>query len=521
MNCIKIRKHINKNRFLNKYNLSYFSTRNTSDKLSQFFKLPKHKLQLEDKVFDRPQSDYSVLQTLKESEVDKLDMMDKVIKRKKLESERNTQKFFNNLTPMETLKVTENLVEKLRLNREFKFTNEYKEKEIMNEYGNYDKYFANYKVITDRKYNDDDDGESVWEMKYNELQEKFKNPYTKDQVAGNNKHIESRISKDLNKYGAEYSFSDYLQMRRKEKLMKANGNISSTNPRMGDSGNFDYNSDEDSLKNPTSFAEIEATRNKLKGPTFKPTEEVYDIRNKFEKDKANKNKVFDKKKKELIQAGFDELRFNDDNDIRFNNPHQNEINGRVSPWCKEDIYRLYLEGWTVKDLSYKYGLLPERVKLIVYLRDLFWREIYPRIGESGLRRRMENGMEYAKRFAYIDYGKDLHLMAEREQGINVRKISRSELDCKPDKQTEKEVSKVLKNIKPKGIDHIPLNFFGKGSSGYLIKNMHCNRGKGSKRVGYMFKKFLNYKDTQANMLPYTMEMKRKVPPRIATLGFKG
>ena len=97
----------------------------------------------------------------------------KVIKKKKLESERTINKFFSNLSPMETLKITENLVEKMRLKKEFKFTNEYKEKEIMNEYGNYDKYFQNYKIVKEKEYDSNDDGESVWQMKYNELQEKF------------------------------------------------------------------------------------------------------------------------------------------------------------------------------------------------------------------------------------------------------------------------------------------------------------------------------------------------------------
>src|SRR5690606_22154285 len=65
-----------------------------------------------------------------------------------------------------------------------------------------------------------------------------------------------------------------------------------------------------------------------------------------------------------------------------------KVYGRVSPWCKEEIYRLYLEGWTIRDLSYKYGLLPERVKVIIFMRDQFWKVMYPKLGESGLRQRL-------------------------------------------------------------------------------------------------------------------------------------
>jgi uncharacterized protein YjcR len=46
----------------------------------------------------------------------------------------------------------------------------------------------------------------------------------------------------------------------------------------------------------------------------------------------------------------------------------NEIqyNGRVSPIAKEELYRLYMKGTTIKDLSLKYGIIPQRVKAIIF-----------------------------------------------------------------------------------------------------------------------------------------------------------
>jgi hypothetical protein len=38
--------------------------------------------------------------------------------------------------------------------------------------------------------------------------------------------------------------------------------------------------------------------------------------------------------------------------------HQLKYNGRMSPIGKEELYRSYLKGMTVKDLSLKYGILP-------------------------------------------------------------------------------------------------------------------------------------------------------------------
>lgn len=42
------------------------------------------------------------------------------------------------------------------------------------------------------------------------------------------------------------------------------------------------------------------------------------------------------------------------------------FNGRMSPFAKELVYRSYLKGATVKDLSLKFGILAQRVKAIIY-----------------------------------------------------------------------------------------------------------------------------------------------------------
>jgi len=480
-----------------------FSSKITSEKerrLNQFFKLPKSNLQFPNNVFDRPESEYSVLQSYNDQELDKLDIMDKVIKKKKLDSERNINKFFNNNTTEETIKITENLIEKLRLNKEFKFTEEYKQKEILNQYGNYDKYFKNYKVTKEKGYDSNDDGESRWEIKYNELQEKYKNPATKESWEKNKQSIEDKMNDDINNYGAKFTFTDYLNEKRKEE--NANLDMISTNPRTVDE-----------LKE-ESYKKL---KRELTPRTFK--EETYDHRTKREKDLENKKKLQNQFAKDLKKAGFNSDTQNNEL-AAYEESMKKKIVGRVSPWCKEEIYKHYLEGWTIKDLSYKYGLLPERVKVIVWMRNHFWKEVYPKIGESGLRRRLEVGMQYAKKFAYIDYGKDLEEMAFREQGVFLRKIDRSEIDCKPSKEVEEKVSEVLRNIKTKKCDHIPVSFYGKGPSGYLIKEMVCRRGLGSKRVSFMFQKYFYYKDKHPNLLPEKVLARKELGARIATLGYK-
>ena len=50
------------------------------------------------------------------------------------------------------------------------------------------------------------------------------------------------------------------------------------------------------------------------------------------------------------------------------NMEMNDIqyNGRISPLAKEEIYRTYLKGTTIKDLSLKFGILPQRVKAVIF-----------------------------------------------------------------------------------------------------------------------------------------------------------
>lgn len=466
--------------------------RDREKRLSQFFKLPKTKMEFEDKVLDRPDDQTSILRSLEEQDIDKLDMMDKIIKRKKLNSQTNIGNFFSNMSTRETLKVSENLIERLRLNKDFRFTDDFKQKEIMNEYGNYDKYFENFSRMTDRKYGSDDDGQSRWEMKYQELNEKFKNKGDVDRTEKNKNNIQDKILQDINTYGEQFTFSDYLTMKRKEEHLQ---DRISTNPRENQEEGADQELDR--------MFEIP-----------KPREEPgYDIRTKPERKKENRAKNARRTLKDLERLDFKA----EDKSEQGSNF---KINGRVSPWCKEEIYRNYMEGWTVKDLSYKYGLLPERVKAIVWLRDLFWKEFYPKIGESGLRRRLESGYAYAKEYGYIDYGKDLEHMAEREQGMRLRKVSRGEIDCKPTKEDEEKIAEAFRKIKPKAIDHIPIKFVGKGPHGYLIKDMIVKRGRGSKKVSLMFRKYCYFKDKFPQLLPDNVLKKKELGPRVATFGYR-
>lgn len=65
----------------------------------------------------------------------------------------------------------------------------------------------------------------------------------------------------------------------------------------------------------------------------------------------------------------------------------------VDPWNKEDnfeatlspnavdtIYNLYLQGWTVRDISKRFGILPARTKFCVWVRAQLYHEVIPKMG---------------------------------------------------------------------------------------------------------------------------------------------
>jgi hypothetical protein len=94
-------------------------------KLAEMFKLPNHKLPKE--VFDRDEE--REFKNFTDENYDKVDMMNKILKRKEAQTNTKFNKFFNNISNnQEQIKISENLVEKLRLKKEFKYNEDFKQK---------------------------------------------------------------------------------------------------------------------------------------------------------------------------------------------------------------------------------------------------------------------------------------------------------------------------------------------------------------------------------------------------------
>jgi len=211
------------------FNKKYFSIYNSNKekKLAQFFKLHSINNLKEDQIFDKSDfPDVSVLNTV-DDEIDKVDLMNKILKKRLFEEERNIKTFFRGNSDRDSIRITENLIEKLRLKKEFIFSQEYKKKEVLNEYGNYDKYFENYKIVSEKKPDLEDDGSLKWEQKYLELQEKYNNPRSRVKNEKIRRKQLQKMIEDLNNYGMEFNFQDYLNF--KDQFDEPD--YSSTNPR--------------------------------------------------------------------------------------------------------------------------------------------------------------------------------------------------------------------------------------------------------------------------------------------------
>jgi hypothetical protein len=197
------------------------TAREKDKRLSELFRLPRHDLSHE-KIFEKePEQEeltQGVLHQYKNNEeLDKVELFSQEFRKKRKSALNKTEQFFTNLNDEETVKLSENILERLRLKKEIKFDNEYKKRTIMNEYGNYDKYFKNYTKTKETPYDSDDDGEMKWHMKLEELEEKYNNPNKLAEKAKQRQYQEESLKESLeNKESSTLNFLHHLASKRED-----------------------------------------------------------------------------------------------------------------------------------------------------------------------------------------------------------------------------------------------------------------------------------------------------------------
>lgn len=149
--------------------------------------------------------------------------------------------------------------------------------------------------------------------------------------------------------------------------------------------------------------------------------------------------------------------------------------------AKQRVYKDYKGGMSVRDISLKFGILPERVCAIVWNMEYFLKIVYPRIGETMTRELIREEYEMNKDSGFCDYGLDLEALAQNEQGIPAINFGRRAIDKYQPQAEKKLIEEKLGRMKAKHIFEVPLKQIGKGPNGYLLKEVIHNTGKSSVR----------------------------------------
>ena len=190
---------------------------------------------------------------------------------------------------------------------------------------------------------------------------------------------------------------------------------------------------------------------------------------------------------------------------------------------KIEVYRLYLEGWSIKDLCMRFGISPQRVKLTIWNFQYFIEDVLPFSTPEQVIESIYLELNPPEDVEAVDYGLDLELLHKFQAGHEVNVFAKHHMDHIPktnkeDNMSEKEIEEKLKKTKVKREDQVIEKIVSTGSPPYYIKNWIVYRGQGMMRVNRMFKKIVersHYKDH----LPHRVVEKLDQGPRIASLGF--
>lgn len=221
---------------------------------------------------------------------------------------------------------------------------------------------------------------------------------------------------------------------------------------------------------------------------------------------------------EVLNPFNDEEDYNEDSLI---DPKSEILYGRMSPWAKEELFRLFLQGWTVRDLSLRYGILPERVKAIVWMRKQFYNEIFHHLDIKTIRLGLEAEILYGMSFPWVDYGLDIQELVQRERGVPLMNFggTKRAVDTKAweDKERNtKHLQRILQEKTKKKHDQVIEGFVGKGAAGYLLKSWIVYKGHGSERVNRAFKRAVHDSERR-HRLSHNMQKRVHKGPRYVAM----
>lgn len=191
--------------------------------------------------------------------------------------------------------------------------------------------------------------------------------------------------------------------------------------------------------------------------------------------------------------------------------------GRLSPKARMEIYKLHKEGWSVRELSQRFGIFPVRVKAVLWLENYFMEEILPHIDLETVRLALEREYMSTEVTPYQDYGIDFKDMVESDQGMESFQFGNTGPTRKSTLKKGLEMEK-QKREKNKKRDIVSEGYMGDGNKAYLYRSLIVYRGKGRERVNSMFTRVL-HESEEAWKLPKRVQRRLKHGPRVASQGY--
>jgi hypothetical protein len=175
-----------------------------------------------------------------------------------------------------------------------------------------------------------------------------------------------------------------------------------------------------------------------------------------------------------------DLQLTDKQFLKEMNEAETNINfPRMSPWGKHRVYKDYKKGMNIRDISLKYGILPERACAIIWQKEYFFKVVYPKCGETPFRLGLNMELEYGEKYGFQDYGIDIQALAMHEQGVPCVVLGRTSAEKTPKKEKKKEIEKALGSMPGRRVFEVPIKHVGKGPRGYLLMELIWRRGKNS------------------------------------------
>lgn len=117
--------------------------------------------------------------------------------------------------------------------------------------------------------------------------------------------------------------------------------------------------------------------------------------------------------------------------------------GRLSPQAMDTIYECYLQGWTVRDISKRFGILPERTKFCIWARAQLYDEFLPKYGWKYYYDALETELSIGEEYGYVDYGLDLDVIYSSRMPESITEWNPYRLDAQ---RKEEEYTLALQKL---------------------------------------------------------------------------